>query len=104
MGPMEPVKALCDLGRTVETTTTQINNTKYLDIDVRTESGKNALALNYAAGITQMRELIMNSAFCQQYIKFTCKGSALFRSPEGPPAVSINLYHWYSLCYQIVYI
>ena len=39
MGPMQPVKALCDLGRTVETTTTQINNTKYLDFDVTRPSG-----------------------------------------------------------------
>ena len=85
---MEPVRALCDLGRTVETTTTQVNNTKYLDLDVSTPSGQNNVVINYAANIIQMRELIMNSANCEQYIKFTCKGAPLFRSPEGPPAVS----------------
>lgn len=86
MGPMRPVRALCDLGRTVETTTTQINNTKYLDLDVATSTGKNDIMINYAANIIQMRELIKNSAFCEQYIKFTCKGAPIFRSPEGPPA------------------
>ena len=88
MGPMEPVRALCDLGRTVETTTTQVNNTKYLDIDVSRSSGQNDVVIYYAANIVQMRELIVNSAYCDQYIKFTCKGAPLFRSPEGPPAVS----------------
>ena len=85
---MKPVKALCDLGRTVETTTTQINNTYYVDMDVTTESGQNKVDINYAADIIQMRELIMNSASCKQYIKFQCKGAPLFRSPSGPPAVS----------------
>ena len=88
MGPMEPVPALCDLGKTVETTVTQINNTNYDDKDVTTESGINNVDINYAANIIQMRELILNSAFCEQYVKYTCQGTPLFRSPEGPPAVS----------------
>ena len=88
MGPMPPIRALCDLGRTVETTTTQINNTKYSDLDVSSATGKRDVVINYAASIIQMRELIMNSAFCEQYVKYTCKGAPLFRSPEGPPAVS----------------
>ena len=88
MGPMTPVKALCDLGRTVETTTTQINNTYYVDMDVTTDSGFNNVDINYMADIVQMRELIMNSASCKQYIKYQCKATPLFRSPTGPPAVS----------------
>jgi len=100
MGPMEPVPALCDLGKTIESTTTQINNTKFMDVDVATPSGKNDVDINYQASIIQMRELVMNSAFCEQYIKYTCKGTPLFRSPEGPPATSwmggddILHYYW----------
>ena len=58
------------------------------------------MRINYAANIIQMRELIMNSAYCEQYIKLTCKGAPLFRSPEGPPATSwmggddILHYYW----------
>jgi len=85
---MTPVLALCDLGNTIENTVTQINNTKIKDQDVTSESGYNLVEVNYAASITQMRELIMNSASCKQFIKFTCKGSPLFNSPTGPPYVS----------------
>lgn len=88
MGPMPPVKALCDLGKTVETTITQINNTKIQDLNVLTESGRNEVDIEYQASIIQMRELIKNSAFCNQYIKYQCKGTALFQSPSGPPVVS----------------
>ncbi|XP_065666081.1 contactin-associated protein like 5-3 isoform X2 [Hydra vulgaris] len=100
MGPMEPVPALCDLGKTVETTVTQINNTNYNDKDVTTFSGINNFDIDYAANIIQMRELILNSAYCEQYVKYTCKGTPLFRSPEGPPAASwmggddILHYYW----------
>ena len=96
MGPMEPVRALCDLRKNIDLTTTQINNTKYIDEDVATKSGSNDLNLNYAASIIQMRELIMNSASCEQYIKFTCHGAPLFRSPEGPPAVIIFFIDYFS--------
>ena len=85
---MEPVQALCDLERTIEATTTQINNTRIMDQDVSTTSGTNDVDINYGASITQMRELVLNSAHCVQYIKYACKGAPLFRSPEGPPAVS----------------
>ena len=102
MGPMEPVKALCDLGKTIESTTTQINNTKYEDHDVRTKTGSNEYKMNYAANIIQMRELILNSEFCEQYIKFQCKGAALFRSPEGPPAVR-KLFECY-ICFYFHFI
>ena len=88
MGPMEPVQALCDLEKTIEATTTQINNTRMMDQDVSTTSGTNDVDINYGASITQMRELVLNSAYCLQYIKYACKGAPLFRSPEGPPAVS----------------
>ena len=88
MGPMQPILALCDLGKTIETTVTQINNTNYDDKDVTTPSGSNVFKVDYAASIIQMRELIMNSAFCEQYVKYTCLGTPLFRSPEGPPSVS----------------
>ena len=89
MGPMPPVRALCDLGKTIETTVTQINNTKFKDIDVTTKSGTNEIDINYQASITQMRELIMNSDHCQQFIKYQCKGTPLFLSPSGPPMVRI---------------
>jgi len=100
MGPMEPVKALCDLGRTVESTTTQLNNTNFVDLDVTTESGINNVDINYVADIIQMRELITNSMYCEQAIKFACKGTPLFRSPSGPTAVDwmggddILHYYW----------
>ena len=89
MGPMAPVPALCDLGETVESTVTQINNTRYIDVDVSTKTGFNTVNINYGASITQMRELIMNSGSCKQFIKFTCKSAPLFSSPTGPPRVSI---------------
>ena len=89
MGPMRPVQALCDLGETIESTVTQINNTHYIDVDVSTKSGFNKVDINYLASITQMRELIMNSGSCKQFIKFSCKGAPLFRSPTGPPQVII---------------
>ena len=88
MGPIKPVQVLCDLGKTVETTVTQINNTKFEDIDVTTATKVNDVDINYQASITQMRELIMNSDRCEQYIKYTCKGTPLFRSPAGPPEVN----------------
>lgn len=89
MGPMKPVLALCDLGETIESTVTQINNTRNIEFDVSTKSGFNKVDINYLASITQMRELIMNSGSCKQYIKFICKSAPLFRSPTGPPQVSI---------------
>lgn len=84
---MPPVQALCDLGKTVDTTVTQINNTKILDKDVLTRSGKNEVEVEYLASITQMRELIKNSATCSQFIKLQCKGVPIFNSPTGPPDV-----------------
>lgn len=90
MGPMRPVQALCDLGETIESTVTQINNTHYTDVDVSTKTGFNKVDINYLASITQMRELIMNSGSCKQFIKFTCKSAPLFRSPTGPPQVSLS--------------
>lgn len=92
---MEPVRTLCDLGNTVESTTTQINNTQYADRPVLTSTGVNSVELNYAASITQMRELVMNSQYCEQLIKYTCKGTPMFQSPEGPPKVVI-------LCFTII--
>jgi len=86
---MEPVRALCDLGKTVETTVTQINNTKILDKDILTDSGKNDVDIDYQASITQMRELIKNSASCTQFIKLQCKGVPIFNSPTGPPQVGL---------------
>ncbi|XP_012566541.2 contactin-associated protein like 5-3 [Hydra vulgaris] len=100
MGPMQPVLALCILGRTIESSITQINNTNYNDKDVTTASGKNNFDIDYAANIVQMRELILNSAYCEQYIKYTCLGTPIFRSPEGPPSVrwmggdDILHYYW----------
>ena len=89
MGPMEPVRALCDLGKTIETTVTQINNTKEMDMDVLTATGLNNVDIEYQASVIQARELIKNSASCVQFIKYQCKGTPLFRSPAGPPAVSL---------------
>ena len=97
MGPMQPVPALCDLGKTIEDTVTQINNTKIMDLDVTTKSGHNKVEVSYGASITQMRELIMNSATCKQFIKFTCKGSPIFNSPTGPPRVSSVCHFFISL-------
>ncbi|XP_065666075.1 contactin-associated protein-like 2 isoform X1 [Hydra vulgaris] len=100
MGPMQPVLALCDLGKTVESSVTQINNTNYDDKDVTTPTGLNFFNIDYAANIIQMRELILNSAFCEQYVKYTCLGTPIFRSPEGPPSVrwmggdDILHYYW----------
>ncbi|XP_066924868.1 EGF and laminin G domain-containing protein-like [Clytia hemisphaerica] len=88
LGPMEPVQALCDLGKTVETTVTQINNTKIKDKNVLTDTGKNDFDVEYLASITQMRELIKNSATCSQFIKLQCKGVPIFLSPTGPPAAN----------------
>lgn len=84
---MPPIEVLCDLGKTVDTTVTQINNTKILDKSVLTDSGKNNVAIEYLGSITQMRELIKNSATCSQFIKFQCKGVPIFNSPTGPPQV-----------------
>lgn len=99
MGPMKPIRALCDLGKTVETTVTQINNTRFQDVDVTSPTQFNDVDINYEASITQMRELIMNSDHCQQYIKYTCKGTPLFLSPSGPPKVT-----YFHIQFKLIYI
>ena len=88
VGAFGPVKAFCIMGKTPEDTITQINATDAIDKKAENPSGRFEFTAQYTADEKSLRDVLIHHQKCEQFIKYRCIRSYLFKSPRGPPKVS----------------